>query len=177
VNFLELKIFRQFASSITYFTGLLVLGLALWICGNVFAPPQDGAAFASHNNRKPNSVANEYARLPAITFDSPKADAKPEPKVETFALNCLYDGAKINLTSAARQVRLKTDLCGHRLDLDKSNMVNRTNGFEATLFQLEKGGFSSDYIDLVEGQNQIVVQLADAKGRTISAQVAISRTR
>jgi hypothetical protein len=179
MDFFELKVIRQFGASIIFFTGVLVLALGLWLGGSIFTPPLEHSAMAStttNQGRGPSSIPANGSPLTPTTFDVAKPDAKPEAKVETFALDCIHDGAHLEFKSSARQVRLKTSMCrGYQFDLDKSNIVNRANGFEATLFQLEKGGFSSDYINLVDGQNQIAVQLKDSKGRTISAQITISR--
>jgi len=184
MNFLELKIIRQLGASITLFTGFLVVALGFWLCGAVLTPPQESVSFASYAkaNRQPNSLPEDSSEnsgaVAPIAFDAPKADGKTDTKVETLKLDCIRNGAHLELKSLAHQVRLLTDLCpGHRVDLEKSNIVNKANGFEATLFQLEKGGFSSDYINLVDGANEIVMQLTDSRGQKISAQVAISRTR
>ena len=48
------------------------------------------------------------------------------------------------------------------------------DGFEATLFRLETGGFSSDYIHLVDGENQIIIQVQDSMGKVTSAELTIS---
>jgi hypothetical protein len=178
MNFLELKIIRQFGASIIYFTSLLVFGLGLWLWVSVSTPPaghRDLASLASPS-REPSSLKTDGGAVDPVNFDTPKADAHVETKVETFLLDCFHDGARVELKSVARQVRLKTGTCpGHKVNLDESNIVNHANGFEATLFQLEQGGFSSDYINLVDGQNQIVVQLTDSRGQRISANVIISR--
>ncbi len=179
MNFLELKIIRQLGTGIVYFTSFLVLLMGLWLWGSVTTVPES-ASLASEGRqlRRPNSVS-DVERLsktevagPSSAVDNVRADIK----VETLALECLHEGAHIKLQSVARQVRLKAGLChGHHAELSKSNVVNRANGFEATLFNLESGGFSSDYIHLVDGDNQIVMQVQDDNGKTVSTDVTISR--
>lgn len=189
MNFLELKLIRRIATGIVSFTSFLVLILGFWLWGSVMAPPE--RATSTNVELTNSSEGLRFKRLPSAIQPAILAPTEPttafnkaaltddlasNSKIETMALGCLKDGDHISKSSRARQVRLKTGLCfGQKPVLEKSNIVNRANGFEATLFQLEQGGFSSDYINLVDGENQIVMQLKDAKGRTVSTELTISR--
>lgn len=95
---------------------------------------------------------------------------------ETLALGCLRDGVKIEMKSGAKRVRLKASFCdGLAMSLNESSVVNRANGFEATLFNLESGGFTSDYISLAEGRNQLLFQLKNSKGDQAAGEITVSR--
>ncbi len=193
MNFLELKLIRRLATGIVSFTSFLVLVLGFWLWGTVTAAPDrvslhqlslssstDLSSVSGDLKRSPSSIQSVSLVAPSsagiLNRASTDESLRVNSKIETLTLDCLKDGERLKKTSGARQVRLKTGLClGQKAVLEKSNIFNRANGFEATLFQLEQGGFSSDYINLVDGENQIIMQVKDAKGRTVSAEVTISR--
>jgi hypothetical protein len=175
MNFLELKRLRQLATGILTFTTVLVLILGFWLWGSVFARPSRTLAKIDSRvgKNKVQSVRHPAAVSPAIMAQP--LSATPA-KIETMALECLKDGQNVFKTTTARQLRLKMDLChGRAANLEKSNVLNRSNGFEATLFQMEQGHVSSDYINLVDGENQIAMKFIDDKGRSISTTITVSR--
>ena len=76
--------------------------------------------------------------------------------------------------SSANKVRLSGSLCG----MDKyttaqtlihASILNKTNGFSATVFSdAETGKYSTDYIPLKSGENKISVEFTYHNGRTFS---------
>jgi hypothetical protein len=54
------------------------------------------------------------------------------------------------------------------------SITNHTNGFTASVIFLKKG-FTTDFIDLNEGDNQLEIQAKDDKGQKVSQKLKIKR--
>jgi hypothetical protein len=173
----DILFIQRLGFGILSFTGALVVLLGGWILVSAMTDTPDEmmemasvVAPDSEADRSPNSVGME-----PISLTGPSA---AEIKVQTFSLGCLKDGRRAELVSTANQVRLKAKLCGlSQADLSKSSLVNRATGFEATLFNLRNGVFTSDYLALAEGANQIMMQISDISGERTVAEVTISRAQ
>jgi hypothetical protein len=96
--------------------------------------------------------------------------------LETIDLSCLKSATVYNLKTIAKQVRLRARNCsGHSLLLDETSMVNRASGVSATIFALGKNRFTSDYLSLSEGENEIWVQAKLINGESTNMKVIISK--
>ena len=124
-------------------------------------------------SRAPSSVApgSQGVQVGLRSGDSVRASGDV---METIALGCLRDGAKMDFKTASRHVRIRGKICsGMGAHVDKSSIINRANGFEATLFKMPEGEFSSDYIVLSDGANQILVRMQDASGKRTVADLSV----
>lgn len=172
----DILFIQRLGFGILSFTGAMVVLLAGWILVSALTDtPDEMIEMASVGtidagaDRSPDSVGVEPVSLTAPST---------ELKVQTFSLGCLRDGRRAEIVSSANQVRLKAKLCGlSQADLSKSSLINRATGFEATLFNLKNGVFTSDYLALAEGANQIMMQISDASGERTVAEVTISRAQ
>jgi hypothetical protein len=54
------------------------------------------------------------------------------------------------------------------------SITNHTNGFTASVIFLKKG-FTTDFIDLNEGENQLEIQAKDDKGQKVSQRIKVKR--
>jgi hypothetical protein len=166
------ELIKQIARGMISVTGGLVvlLGITIWISA-VSTPPklENQTALVESAARMPSSIH------PQLEITNPGAPLNTVPaNLETVSLGCIEDGMKIQIQSETRRVRLKARLCADRdLSVDGSSLVNRANGFEATLFKTDKNGFSSDYIALSEGANQLLYQLQNESGQRFVGEINI----
>ncbi len=101
--------------------------------------------------------------------------AKSE-SLETIDLSCLKSTSQYNLTTSAQQVRLRARNCsGQSLVLKDTSMVHRESGIAATIFSLGQNRFTSDYISLADGENEIGVHAQLANGNSTIVKVIISK--
>ena len=186
----EFKIIEKLGLGLVSLTASFVLVLAAWIVFSaLLSPPQTlqqnqlsqlldhrldlGPGFGSDSSRQPSSVASG-----ALTA----TDRGRLKSMETLSFDCLDVLEKNQKTqnnknrkSESKQVRLTGRLC-HLPDLNilKSSIVNRTNGTEATLFQLSSGLVSTDFVTLTKGENQFVFELSSASGERYVSDLVIS---
>ena len=153
------------------FTGLSAVILGSWIFIAAYTSPPDVTIAKIKKQavvRQPSSYVASSSGLPLVD--------RSDSNVETVSLGCLRHNSHIEMKSTAKQIRLKSELCGGKAAaLDSSSIVNRANGFEATLYNLENGGFTSDYISLENGLNQLMFEINDNAGARAVAEISISR--
>ena len=78
------------------------------------------------------------------------------PKMREFApivmeIDCSDISDRPPVTVKTKHLRLKTKGC------KPSSVFNQNNDFEATLFELSQDSYSTDYISLAAGENQLVI--------------------
>ncbi len=182
MRFSDLNVLRHLGSGIIGFTVFLMMLFGLWFWSNAASVPANvNIQLPAHSQvreiasiqdikiqpNSPGSILNE-----AVGSDVPKQD----PKFATISVNC-QSGIGQTLQSVARLVRIKIRPCrGTITQLDGSRVVNLANGNEGTLFKLEDGEITTDYIHLVNGQNQVKIRLVGANGRTYASDVTIVRS-
>lgn len=178
----EILLIKRVNFGIITFTGALIVALAAWILVSALSSGSDvdlgslksssahAPLLAKNQSREPSSLIGVEPRvLPAVAHDN---------KIETLSLGCIHDGAKLNLKSHANQVRIRAGLCdSFPLALGQSSIVNRANGFEATLFKLERGGFSTDYMMLADGSNSLLLTVENNQGERAVAELTISKSQ
>jgi hypothetical protein len=54
-------------------------------------------------------------------------------------------------------------------------VTNQTNGFTASIIYLKNKGFTTDFIDLKEGVNELNIQATDEKGQSVSQKLRVRR--
>jgi hypothetical protein len=177
MSFTDIILLKRLGLGILSVTGALALLLAGWLLLSAFNSEPDMAIDAIADNEV-QVAERTIASVPSPIELSEVQPAlqKAEASTETVALGCLKDGSSLELKSSALQLRIKGRICeGYRAELNKSSIVNRANGFEATLFNLESGHFSSDYIALVNGANKIVLEIEDGVGGRAITELTILR--
>ena len=110
------------------------------------------------------AVQRSVASIMPATVDSPKmVDFAPM----VMEIDCSDISDRPPVTVKTRHLRLKTKGC------EPTSIFNQNNDFEATLFELGSNAYSTDYISLADGNNQLVI-LRDGGGEypiAISLQV------
>ncbi len=182
--FSDLKILRRLGSGIVGFTVFLMVLFGLWFWSNASSVPinlsvQSRAPVAVRELASIQDVKEQAGSTAQRILDQATADmnSQPDPKFATISVNCQNQIAQ-TLQSVARLVRIKIKPCqGSVAQIDGSRVVNLANGNEGTLFQLENGEITTDYIHLVRGQNQLKIRLKSANGRTYASELTIVRSK
>lgn len=151
--FKYLNIVQRIKVGVYSITSFIVLLFALFILIPMFTSnPFEEQGFDEPMGRAPAGV---------VSFHGETTSLGPEDReMVTLDLECVKDGKLKAISSRARQVRVVGKWCHSYIDkLEGSSIINRANGVNATMFHLKKGQFTSDYISLVPGENNIMVQL------------------
>ncbi len=93
-----------------------------------------------------------------------------------FKLSCNRKLTQIN-AGDARQIRVHYEACtkeddGYRL----SSIVNETNHYQATIFDLDSSKQTSDFIPLKEGSNHIKMKLTNGEKQTSEQEYVFNRS-
>jgi len=151
---------------------VLTLGLVTWA---TLRYPQPEAA-----NAHPSVEARAPASQHNINISENPADGtKLNGQVETLDLKCITHGQILEHQTQARHLRLVGRLCPNEplksAKYPTPDIVNETNGFLATVFVPESNLFTSDYIYLAQGKNQVRLTWTSDKGEKIQSEFVINR--
>jgi hypothetical protein len=130
------------------------------------------SSFQADHHEVAASVAiaeKEAPRAPASASVTPMISATE--KIATFKLNCKDKSPSQEVSS--NYLRIFGSLCG--LDSESVQITNSSNGFQASIFMSENDNFSTDFIDLQEGENQLQVNFLDADGHKMLKTLHIYR--
>lgn len=150
-------------------TFFLVLALSVPVASNLFLPVQSGLS----NRLKKKITDNELpaGRLPANT----EALASHRPVIG-FAKSLSVDiGCKPEVALgevSGHHLRLTGALCQAEETLTVKNL---TNGYTANLIHFKKKGFTTDFMDLSEGENSIEITRTNAEGLSQTQNVKVTR--
>ena len=143
-------------------TSFLVVFLGLFILVPMFTSnPYEENDFEM-TERAPAGIVSLHKDLEAL--------ATQDQEMATLDLECIKEGGLKPIKSQAKQIRLIGHWCGSTVDrLQEASVLNRANGYQATMFKLKHGSFTSDYISLVKGKNRILLQVqADEKHKSLT---------
>lgn len=153
---LEKGIFKITAGIVFVFTVLLSFNLLS------FRPSLKDFILSS---RAPAALASESKSL------SGKLSASNE--LEQI-LPCLENGGAYKFTAPTQRLRIEATLCKAKSEINNSKIINKANGFVATVFKLSATEFTTDLIDLQPGNNAIKVAHTLANGEVISANIFVN---
>jgi len=146
-----------------FLTGTVVftLGLAFFSMTTILSEPASGPSA-----RGPRTPASQQeTQSPGIS------GATAQGQLETLTWNCKEPKSVPQVKSS--HLRLKSVFCDKR-EPSALTVTNTTNGYTAAVF-LSAKGFSTDFIDLKDGENKISVEWKSAKGKTERREVAVFR--
>lgn len=149
---------------------VLVFGFAVSL--TLLQPPSSLARKAKgESTRQPASIA----ALPAVVPNHIVVD--PGAHVSDFSVSC-EAAAESTFAPTIQQVRLrgKTCLPSSKARLTTAQVRNMTNGFVATVFTPDDTRFSTDYINLKDGQNQIMIEMSFSDGTNFARKLMFSRS-
>lgn len=142
---------------------------ALGLCSTILLltdpPPEDlessSAIFAMNSTSLTRGIASAHA-------------ADPKANTETL-VNLSCSDTNQTFETASTRLRLKGANCTEDGNIPLNTQVrNKTNGYVATVFHRSPMDFTTDYINLREGQNEIDVKFQTEKG-TIEKTVTVVR--
>ncbi|MCB0414415.1 MAG: hypothetical protein KDD50_08785 [Bdellovibrionales bacterium] len=125
------------------------------------------------------NAASDRAPASEVTLsnsDSYNKNSKDYERMLTLKLGCLNStkpAKKIN--SFAKQLRVTGKLCHLDSDLSMTEIKNISNGTLASSFHLDNNGFTSDYIQLKDGYNKILISHTLLDGTQVVSEVEIER--
>jgi hypothetical protein len=176
MGFGDSLLLKKLGLGVLTFTGILTALLGGWILLSAFS--HDPELWENQAGVTDNSLDRRPSSLQMLVEPRSPDAVTPEAKIETIKLGCIKDGSQIQVKSLAKQLRLKGSLCNGGLpSLKESSVINRANGFVATLFSLNSGTFTSDYISLDEGTNHLMLSIDNDQGKHSMAEVTVSRER
>lgn len=162
---------EKLGSGIVSVTAALVAALGLIIYTSMMSGNPYAEAVPSTAERVPASLASVIRLAPQAETVAQKA---LHPETEVVTLNCFNGSTPLELKSHAKQIRLRGPVCGGYV-FNQPEVINRTNGFVATLFETGRNNYSSDYIHLAVGTNQILISYTDASGDRRLAELTVLR--
>ncbi len=114
-----------------------------------------------------------------VTLPSKEPFLNQEDMTQVLDISCLNHEATIFKTQA-KQIRLMGHLCDLQRStphsrLEEPQIINQTNGFLATVFLPQNTLFTSDFIDLTYGKNQILISWKTPSGKQIHKEVSLFR--
>lgn len=141
-------------------TAVFALALMVFSLKGILTPPEAG--LGAGGERGPASVEGsiEQAGLNGGAGE-----------LETLEWNC-RDGAEVP-TVKGSHVRLKSKYCD-KTEKPQVRITNTANGYTASVFLAAKG-FSTDFIDLREGVNDISIEWTSPKGQAVRRNFQIRR--
>jgi hypothetical protein len=90
-----------------------------------------------------------------------------------FEINCSDTDQKLETTSM--RFRLRGQACTNESAALSTQIQNKSNGYIATVFHRDPQSFTTDYINLNEGSNEIAVKFATQNG-LVERTITITRT-
>jgi hypothetical protein len=133
------------------------------------------------NDRSPASIRPvEMVKSEEPTFFTLDEIKKPTSFQTSLNFDCqeiFGDNAKPTAASVTSDhVILKLSHCAQTLGhVKKIELMNKTNGYNAQLFKLNKAEFNSDFIQLDKGVNQLEFEISLIDGQKKSQVVKIQR--
>ena len=118
----------------------------------------------AHDSRRPASIAKSSPFLEkAVTKISAAAN---------FAFNCQKEFQKqVAVVGGYLQIRGKG--CARSLQTEQLTIINKSNGYTASVFPTNHEDFQTDLIQLNEGQNHILIEYENSSGKKIQQEVVV----
>ena len=140
----------------------LVLGLAIPVLMSWFSPPESNSKLVlKEGGRRGIASVDEAAKE-----ESKGAGKLGRPVTLDWDLSAHEFAKEVDGT----HLRLK----GFQKGMKTESIVNLSNGFTASIFA-SGAEFTTDFIELKEGANEIKVNVTDAHGRKMTKKIEITR--
>lgn len=117
-------------------------------------------------NLREEGLQIESSRGPASVVTSSETSQFAKAETLSFDCNKEWRGQELKAT----HLRIKAINCE-----GKAQVTNQSNGFTASLVYAKKAEFTTDFIDLVEGKNDLVISAIDSKGKKVQKNLRIDR--
>jgi hypothetical protein len=161
-------------SKMIIWTSALAIGLGVAVVASMLQP----AGPIHHPGALPTSSIREPASIGAAPYAT-LSFANSIQAVD-FKLPCSVteSGAKTSLAANVKQLRLTGETCAlkPKAELLKSEILNTSNGFSATVFVAGPRSFTTDYISLSDGTNALRIKHYFKDGSTSDSSLEINRS-
>lgn len=155
---------RSAENKFLFVSFLVVLLLGIKTVASLIEPDVDEGR-ASYRRQPASVVKNESASLEKA-LSSTQSTAN-------FDFNCLKDSQKeLVVKGAYLQIRGKG--CAKAAQSDQISIINKSNGYTAAVFPTGQEEFQTDLIQLIEGQNQILIQYQNSSGKKFQKEVLVN---
>lgn len=117
---------------------------------------------APPNNLKETVLLAKVEAVPVLPKTRGPASIQPEAGTslsKSFFCNHSYDNKTASSKVSKNLVMLNFKLCKDQKKIAAVSLMNKTNGFKAQIFQPDVESYKTDYIQLSEGSNNIVVEV------------------
>lgn len=122
----------------------------------------------ANSDRAPANVSTETQAREVSGAHSPNAI---KAKSVTVELDC--EGDEQTQQTDGTLMRIKGDCW--KENYKNLSVINKTNGFTASIVDLKSKGFTTDFIDLKEGSNVLEVSGVDLQGKAFQKNLKIER--
>ena len=134
---------------------------------------------------EPVSTLQSMVRLPASlpgalpveipNVFQPEEKVVEAPKIDVLALSCWDGPASENMQTTAKWIRLTGRSCDLSSGAHQWKVDNASNGFSATVFDLDLKQLTTDYIPLQNGANEIKLSSVGEDGQVREVKMVIQR--
>jgi len=131
---------------------------------DLIATSREGQSPTVDAQRSPASIQEK-----ASDFEGTRRNAIKSKSV-VLEYKCLDEKLEVD----GSLVRLKGSSCLDEKWQDIS-IVNHSNGFTASVIFLKNKSFTTDFIDLNEGENKLSIQAKDEKGQAVQKSLIVTR--
>ena len=153
--------------------------MARWTAGIAIALGAVAALTALEPLPVAPSDATHVSAGQALRNESSRAPASaPEDTTLQLTVDC-RPRTDVRVESAVLNLRVSGPLCARvpAGAAPTAKIINETNGYSATAFFLAPRTFTTDYIPLAPGENQIAIEFAWHDGRVEHRSIAVLRAK
>jgi hypothetical protein len=137
---------------------------------SVVREPQELTAEAATENLNPD--ADSAQRSPASIESNSQGRSAIKSKSVVLDYTCKGKSKTFEVDGTLMRLKGKGCLNENWKDL---TVVNQTNGFTASVIFLKSNDFTTDFIDLKEGDNHLSIQGTDETGKAVTQKFVVKR--
>lgn len=137
-----------------------------------------GVVVASFFDSQDEELKAHYTKTTGVKAALAVVPVEPGPNKQRFPATSARDTARFDLpelcnfapnekpyflSTQSQWIQIRGGSCFKEAIGDFLKVSNTTNGFKASLFNIKRGRFHSDLIQLLDGENRILFELSDPK--------------
>ncbi|MCB9027206.1 MAG: hypothetical protein H6625_12865 [Bdellovibrionaceae bacterium] len=129
--------------------------------------------FSEALNIKYSDQDKDTFRGPASIIPIQKTESKvkfTDRSMITLDMSCFEEKQVLHFTSAAKMIQIRGKICGSK-ELKSLEVLNRTNGSKASIFDLKNKQFMTDYLSMAPGKNQVILKLINEEGESFLSEL------
>ncbi len=153
---------------------LFITAVLLFLVGApaIYTVVREPRTLKESHNAESSESAPPAKRQVASVVESKENQKLIKSKSVILDYNCQSSGSVFEVDGTL--LRLRGSSCQFE-HLKEASVVNESNGFTGTVIFLKKDTFTTDFIDLQEGENQLVLQAVNEKGQPVVRKFTVQR--